>query len=395
MNRSVFYRVGGELWFLGFYSNNFEDREAEVITQEAHEEYATWVKSTGIQPPITIFHQPHYEDALHLLHYLALVRGQVSTKEFSENLRELYRPYAIAETKAVIPVDGFNLVVGKVYDNKREVVERLMGQATGWGMSHGFIVVSADDKTINKYRSFEFSILPGEAAANRVTSIGFLERTETMEAELKGISKEDRQLIRQIFNDDVDPNEIEKAVEKAKSMLAGFLGSKMIEDVMAENTEETVVEEEVITETEEVEETPVEDVPAETDEEVEQKAYTTLRVKLMDDFKMKELAEALTAVGERLEKLEAGLETLSGNFGAAQKQIEALKQSDDEKVALQFDAPNWPALMGQRSVTATKEADQGEAELLEKLKKDLPTEVDEKAKNENPLYLGFYKEILS
>lgn len=393
-SKSVFYRAGSELWFLGIYSNNFEDREAETFTQEAHDEYAAWIKSTGIHPPITVMHQPQYEDAVHIAHYLSLVRGVISPEEFSQNLKALYGPYAIAETTAVIPVDGFNLVVGKVYDNKREVVERLMGRSTGWGMSHGFIVVQSDDKTITKYRTFEFSILPEELAANQVTAIGFVEKDITMEADLKGISQEDRLLLRDLFDDTVDPDKLEQAIKVAKNVLSGFLGSKLLkeETVDTENTE-TVVEEVVEETTETVtEEEVVEEVVEETEDVVE-KDYAPLRAKLMDDFKLKELAEALTTIGDRLEKLETGLETLTTSVQADQKMIEALKKSDDEKVAAQFEAPNWTPRFSQRSVTHQPETE--EADLLADLKDKIPPEVTEKAKNENPLNLGFWKSFSS
>lgn len=396
-SKSVFYRVGSELWFLGFYSNNFEDREAETFTQDSHEEYAAWIKSTGIQPPITVMHQPQYEDAVHIAHYLSLVRGVLSPAEFSQNLKMLYAPYAIAETKAVIPVDGFNLVLGKVYDNKREVVERLMGRSTGWGMSHGYIVVDRDDKTTTKYRSFEFSILPEELAANQATAIGFVAKDMLMEAEIKGISQEDRQLLQDLFDDAVDPDKIEQAVKVAKNVLSGFLGSKLMkEDNVDEETKETVTEEvveEPVTETEE-QKTPEVEETGEV-EEIEGKMYSVLRVKLMDDFKMQELAEALTVIGDRLEKLETGLGTLTTTVQADQKQLAELKKSDDEKVAEKFEAPNWMPRFTQKSVTAPQEAEQGEADLLAELKDKLPTEIDEKAKNDNPLYLGLYKQFSS
>ena len=46
----MFFKSKGESWFVGFYSNNYEDREHDIITRDAHEEFAKWLEETGYNP---------------------------------------------------------------------------------------------------------------------------------------------------------------------------------------------------------------------------------------------------------------------------------------------------------------------------------------------------------
>src|SRR3990167_820677 len=49
----------GDWWFIGLYSNKFEDREQEIISEAAHKEYVEWANEKGFQPPVTAYHMPH------------------------------------------------------------------------------------------------------------------------------------------------------------------------------------------------------------------------------------------------------------------------------------------------------------------------------------------------
>jgi len=380
MSQAVFYRSGEELWFLGFYSNNFSDVEDEILTEEAHEEYAQWVKQTGVTLPITVLHQPHYDDVVHVAHYLGLVRGQISPTEFSANLKTMYQPFAIAEAKAVISVNGFNIVIGKVYDNKRQIVERLTERSDSWGMSHGFLNVKSSGNIIEKYRTFEFTVLPSEIAANQITPIGFVRRENEMAAMLKGMNDEDRKLLQSLLDDSVNPDEIEQATEKAKAILAQVLGSKAVEEAADEADEEK--EEEV----QEAEEKAVE-------EPVDEKAmpYAEIRLKLMDDFKLKELNDTLTAVADRFATVEAALKGLGERLEVAE---EAQKKTEDDVIASAFVAPAWTPTWGNLSVQGKQVTEEkSEEELLEELKKDLPAEADKKAAEDNMLVKGFWNQF--
>src|SRR4029077_7445917 len=47
---------GAPLRFIMTVSNNFKDREAEIITEEAHKEYVDWATKTGNYPELWLWH---------------------------------------------------------------------------------------------------------------------------------------------------------------------------------------------------------------------------------------------------------------------------------------------------------------------------------------------------
>src|SRR5574341_198063 len=54
----VFKDKKGQWWFFGIYSNKYEDRDEEILSEKAHKEYIKWLNKTGFQPVITAYHQP-------------------------------------------------------------------------------------------------------------------------------------------------------------------------------------------------------------------------------------------------------------------------------------------------------------------------------------------------
>lgn len=359
-NRSTIYKDNaGQMWFFGVYSNNFEDKVGDILTEAAHEEYAQWVKSTGVRPPITIAHQPTFPPAFHLVHLLALLDGQIDANTFSQNLKELYSPYAFAETTTVIPLNGFTFVLGKVYDNKRSLVESLLPQLKSWGMSHGFIRLQSNGNIINKYRTFEFSILPDDIAANWATSVGLITKggKQPMNDILKSLSQEDQDTLQELLNAPVE--ELESATSKARTILQQLLSSKGLEEVEVEPEEETteVVEEDVVEDTKSI--------------------SVELRSQIFEDLKIDELVQTLKSMGDKITSQEARIETLVA-------EIETLKATEDEKIALQFQAPNWSGIFAEKSGTTDKDK-------LKEIKENLPEEaVAEKVDPNNPLSYGFW-----
>lgn len=135
----------GDLRFFCRPSNCFRDREKEILTSVAHKEYAEWVTNTGAYPSLQLWHTP------------AATVGQVDWVEFDNN---------------------FLCASGKVFPEYAEVVTKAV--QLGAGMSHGFIPVynPNDQREMVKYRSFEFTILPVNYAANVWTDFNWLEWSE-------------------------------------------------------------------------------------------------------------------------------------------------------------------------------------------------------------------------
>lgn len=142
----LFKDNSGQLRFFCHPSNCFRDREFEILTSEAHKEYAQWVSDN-----------PRYYPELQLWHVPATKCGKVDWIDYA---------------------DDFLCASGVVYKDWEAVVTKAVQM--GAGMSHGFIPVhnKSDHRDVEAYRSFEFTILPVEHAANTLTDFNLLNWSE-------------------------------------------------------------------------------------------------------------------------------------------------------------------------------------------------------------------------
>lgn len=372
-------------WFFGIYSNNFEDREQETFSWKSHEEYAQWVRESKVVPQVTVFHQPKIPDLLWGIAYAAYDQGEMSTDQFNEFIRTVYKDYAIAETRAVIPLNGFMLVIGKVYPDKQEAVQKLMTKEMDWGMSHGFISLNDSDNIIDMYRSFEFTLLPKERAANRVTLGGF--KGVTMDD--KNVREEDQALIDEIFGTGA-ALKTEEATKRAKELLSAVLSSKALKE--GADAEVEAAEQE----TPDTEEAPAEETQSEetqTTEVVEEKAlpvdYEALRQKLFADLNVEGLNATLKTMGETLATLAKSMETTTANVKALGTKMEKLDQDDDVKIAAQL-TPNAPFQWPGVAAKQVEQKSEQEEDLAARLK-EAPPSASEEPSDADPLYRGFYR----
>lgn len=119
----------GRLRWFARYSNAWEDRDKEIITEAAHRDYIQWATSSKAYPELWLWHTK------------GTSFGEADWLDFS---------------------DGFAHASGLIDEDKEHVVEELATKDLG--VSHGFLC-SQDGKYINKYRTFEISVLPRERAA--------------------------------------------------------------------------------------------------------------------------------------------------------------------------------------------------------------------------------------
>lgn len=134
--------------WVGIYSNNFQDREGEIITKEAHEQFVGWLndevfgtEKANLAPEFRIWHvkgtaRKALVDAAEIMNDFVVVSGPLTEKE----------------------AQGLMRVAAK-----EEV-----------GMSHGFVALKRDPNNkniITKYRSHEVSDLPVSRAANIWTNL--------------------------------------------------------------------------------------------------------------------------------------------------------------------------------------------------------------------------------
>lgn len=119
-------------------SNMFKDRHGEIITQEAHRNFAKHVTDHPEEmPEFWVWHIPGSR------------WGKADVVDFS---------------------DGFLTASGLVDEGYEELAKQLCRE--DFGVSHGFRGVSLTGKGfIDAYKSFEFSPLPRDSAANIVTGL--------------------------------------------------------------------------------------------------------------------------------------------------------------------------------------------------------------------------------
>jgi hypothetical protein len=129
-------QADGRMRWYARYSNNFKDRDGEIITEAAHKEYIDWAASGGVYPELWLWHTPGTRF------------GQTD-----------WLDYASGFTHASGLVDNTAGAVG--------VVQSLGDKELG--VSHGMLC-SQQGNLIIKYRSFEISVLPLERASVWTTS---------------------------------------------------------------------------------------------------------------------------------------------------------------------------------------------------------------------------------
>lgn len=141
-------------WF-ATYSNAFEDRDGELVTEAAHKEYVAWVNESKVYPELWLWHAKGTRF------------GEADWVDFS---------------------DGFAHASGLVDAGKEPIVSFLANKELG--VSHGFFSAQ-DGKYINKYRSFEISVLPQHRAAGWATNFNVVGK----ETQLMAFSAEQRKFL--------------------------------------------------------------------------------------------------------------------------------------------------------------------------------------------------------
>jgi len=137
----VLKSVNGDYRWLGWVSNKFMDREGEILTEKAHTDYVEWLtKNPSAAPQLWTYHIPGTE--------------RKNKADFWTYL------------------NGFLVLGGKLTEEEAKAIE---SYGDSLGMSHGFYVLNKEGNLINKYRTFEATVLPYKAAANLWTKFNIKE----------------------------------------------------------------------------------------------------------------------------------------------------------------------------------------------------------------------------
>jgi cation transport regulator ChaB len=129
-------QADGRMRWYARYSNNFKDRDGEIITEAAHKECIDWAASGGVYPELWLWHTPGTRF------------GQADWLDYASGFTHA--------SGLVDDTDSAMAVVGALRDKQL-------------GVSHGMLC-SQQGNLITKYRSFEISVLPLERASVWTTS---------------------------------------------------------------------------------------------------------------------------------------------------------------------------------------------------------------------------------
>lgn len=256
---------GNWRWF-GVASNNYLDRDGEIITHSAHVEFEKYLdENPDAAPELWSWHTPgtaarhkadwwHYSDGF--FHYSGIL-----TEEEADN-------YA--------GVDEIEL-----------------------GMSHGFFVLDQKGPYITRYRTFEVSDLPREAAANPYTSFRFDQLKE-----------------KEMFS------------ERKRSFLVSKYGEEAVAGLEGDTEEAKAALEELGVERKEMDA----EYEAHLEEELAEKVSQNMKPMLegiLGVLNVEELQKALAQLNDGIRKNATALERLD----EVEEKVDHLLKTEDEKIA--------------------------------------------------------------
>lgn len=307
----------GYRWF-GHYTNNYKDREGEILSAEAHKEFVAYLKQNPDKMPL--FRSWH-------------IPGTDRQKE--ADFIEYF--------------DGFLVASGPLTAKEAEQLEKAIAYDDGrTGMSHGLYVLQrdpGDPNIITRYRTFEISDLPLANAANGFTGINMKEVHMTDE-KLKRLAA--------VIGEEAAKKVVDQ-IGDSKEVLEE-LGVESKEDENAEAKEEEIAEE-VEEEKETSEE--IEEVVEEKEEDKSQ--VKELAMSVIKELELDTLAEILHNQAERIKELES--------------EVKELQTEEDEKIADMIEDKSLGALLWRPS--ESKETEMEEEEAKEFVKENKPSWVDE------------------
>lgn len=336
---AFFKDASGNWWFLGIYSNKFEDRDKEILSEKSHQEYISWLKESGFKPVITVHHQPKMPEIFWPVVFNKL---ENNIPKLNEVVRKIFKDFAFAEVQRVMYVNGFTVVAAKVFEDKSHIAEALSKQSD-LGMSHGFIVKEFFDSIVNKYRSFEMSVLKRKRAANYITLSLFAAKEKFGMENSKGLTAEDRQFLGAVYGDEV-ANSLEEGTKNIETMLqeAGLSYKDFeVEDEKAKkpmmDDEDTADEMSSDEENDQPKKKETEDEPVVANVELVNEVAKSLNLEALQEVlkgfaeAVKELQSTVKTQGEKITSLESENKSLK----------KEVKKSEDETIAQAITPFNW------------------------------------------------------
>lgn len=322
----VLKAVDGSFRWLGWVSNKYMDREGEILTDEAHSDFVAWLDQNPLAAPeLWTYHIPG--------------TGRKNKTDFWGYL------------------NGFLLLGGKLTESEAKALLDYKGDL---GMSHGFYVLEKEGNLINKYRTFEATVLPRKAAANLWTKF------TVKELEDMALTKEQHDMLVNLHGEDF-ATALESDTSKMSAVLndAGVQSKEKTEGVTGGGKGDGSVAGGKIPD----DAVLVEEIPA-TEQEVEAVLNAADLAKNVAELVTKQLnpaglQQAIKAVHDLGEANATAIDNLT-------KRLEALELTDDEKIAKELAPRNVTGIdwMGGFRASQAKETviQENEKETFEKAK---------------------------
>lgn len=268
----------GEWRWFAWVSNKWQDEEEEILTDAAHVEFIQWLNAHPDQAP-----------ELWTWHVKGTQReNRADWWDYAHGFLMFSGVLTAAEAKAFTNAD-----------NKEPI-----------GMSHGFYVLQKTGKYIQKYRTFEVSELPLSVAANQFTEFTIIGDMQKM------FTARQRSYLVERFGEE-KVLQLEGSTEDREKALTE-MGVEW--KALADEMEAEIFKAEKAAILAEAEAMAKNIVP-----------------QVLEALKLDELKTALKTLNERIEANKAALATLE----TIQADIEALKATEDEKVAAVLTPNNW------------------------------------------------------
>lgn len=308
-------RRGNYRW-LAVYSNPLWDRDGERFTAAAHAEFADWAKATNAMPALRLFHVPGTDI------------GKADALDYT--------------------TDGFMVATGTFLPGAEKAAAKLAARSP-LGVSHGFTYSNSDlrDGEYHRYRTFEISAVPAEAAANQYGTAFAAGEALPMISDEKTRSF----LVDVLGEEDVAQLETKLATANEELTRKGHSFKAAMDDLIANIGRKTEVD-------------TTQAAPASTD------TGATDSGAIAEGAAPAQAADggdALTRLEQRIEQLAGAIEqqgkTLQESTKAIGARVDALERSDDEKVAERM-APGYQPRQGfqasksDETVASGEEADQ-------------------------------------
>lgn len=279
----VIKSIDGRDRWLGWVTNNFLDRDGEILTEKSHQEYIEYLDANPSEAPeLWTFH----------------IKGTAR-----KNKADFWGH-----------VNGFVVMGGELTPQEAKSFNEL-GDTLDLAMSHGFFVYRKDGNEIGRYRTFEVSVLPRDEAANPWTDFTTVYEVNSMSK----LTAKQRELAVQLHGEDFIQDLEESTKDRSELLKALGVQQKAKADEAEAEQAETTSETAVPDEQDDQQEDSGND---DTEKSVGTATLDEITKAVVKGLNLEGLAQAIKAQND---KVDEAIKAINGR-------LEALETDTDEKM---------------------------------------------------------------